>query len=45
MAPVMLGERLTFEFRSQATGELLDILDYDYLPTPVYTEIVKGKDV
>ena len=24
---------------------MLDIIDYDYLPTPVYTEFVRGKDV
>ena len=44
MAPVMLGERLTFEFHSQQ-GELLEIVDYDYLPTPAFAEIIKGKEI
>ena len=45
MAPIMLGERQTFEFRSTLTGELLDIIDYDYLPVTTFSEQIKGKEV
>ena len=48
MMPVMMGERLTFEFKSFGAEDeqhLLEILDYDYLPTPTFVESIRGKDV
>lgn len=33
MAKVMLGERKQLEFRSFETDELIDIVDYVFLPT------------
>lgn len=40
----MLGERLTFEYKSEA-GQPLDIVDYDYLPVSNFVELVGGRDV
>ena len=48
MMPVMMGERLTFEFKSfgaEDEQQLLEIVDYDYLPTPTFVESIRGKDV
>ena len=41
----MMGERLTFEFKSIGTDELLDIVDYDFLPTSSFIENIRGKEV
>ena len=46
--PVMMGERLTFEFKAFGAGddgELLEIVDYDYLPAPAFIENIRGKDM
>jgi len=44
MAKVQLGERKTFEFRSTVTDELVDIVDYIYLPINPIQEGSRGKD-
>ena len=44
MAEVQVGERRTFKFKSTVTDELVDILDYIYIPIPSILEGPRGKD-
>ena len=39
MAPILIGERETFEFISPITGNPVDIIDFDYLPFPLASRV------
>lgn len=45
MADIVLGDRLTFEFMSPITNELVEIVDFDYLPVTNIVEKDKAKDI